>query len=456
MIGIDGKSLKLRVGLRAASVAGVLAVVAAVGGIGATSAVAAPTCPSNAVKAIEGRGSTLQRGAQEAWTGRFVPAGMPLTSIPHEVKSGGYAAACPSGPSANYTATGDRDGLAAFLYLGGPGVIENGSHGESHPMSFVASDEAPNKSMIETAESATTGGVASGANALIIPVIQSSIAVIVHPPSGCTLTLDATHGISYAELNKLFSGTMKSWSELASHSGTCTGSITRVVREELSNTTLQFKNYLSVLETTLAAEGPGCFSQTGHSTWAELRPIENPSTGEPNTIWPECTGRSAVVKKPGGGLLAEYVAKNAGTVGYALLADAKSKSATVARLENQKTGGYALPETSIGESANCGSSPYVFKEGGSGESVDWSNVFGAWPTIGGTSYPLCALTYDMSWSSYEKAGYANPAAQAADVKDYMNFILNEGASIGHYYAPLPSAKEHDVLGAAKLAASKIG
>jgi ABC-type phosphate transport system substrate-binding protein len=454
MRGVEMEFMKWRTGLRAASVVGVLAVVAAVGGIGATSAVAAPTCPSNAVKAIEGRGSASQRIAEQVWTGREAPTGA-LTAIPHALEISGfstYASFCETTPSVSYTSTNDRDALGAFRFLGS-GVIENGTHaGETHSMAFVASDEAPAKGQIENAEAATTGGVATGANPLIIPVAQTSIAVIVHPPAGCTLTSDKTHGISSIELNKIFSGTMKVWSELASHSGpSCEHTITRVVREDMSNTTWQFKNYLSVLETTLKGEGPGC----SLGTWAALRPIENLTTGAPNTTWPECVERTPLVKKITGAALAQYVASTSGTIGYAVLPDATAKAAEVARLQDDPKAIYAPPE--VGTTSNCGAQRFTVPTSTTGEGVDWSNVTSAVPTIGGGLYPLCTLTYDLAWSSYAKAGYASAAARAEDVKDFIGYVLSgSGQSIGERYEPLPSVAGHEVLQAAELAASKIG
>jgi ABC-type phosphate transport system substrate-binding protein len=446
-----------KLGVRAGLLAGASAAVLAISGVGATGALAAPTCPTAVpkVSAIEGQGSSLQRIAQELWTGREVPSNPAVgkwPAMPHALKTGGYAATCGTSPSINYTSTGSGAALKALRYTG-TGNIENGTHGEEHGTWFGGSDDGPNPTQIANAESA-----AGGAKALIIPVAQTSIAVVLHAPSGCTITSNTTHGINYAELNKIFSGKLHLWSELASASGTCSGSISRVVREDGSGTSTQLKNYLSELEIAGKGEAPGC----SLGTWASLRQIENPTTSAPNTTWPECEGRIAVTRKNGGGALAEYVAKTEGTIGYAALPDAKAKGATVARLQNQAAGVYALPEGSTGETANCGSRVYSVptpgQEGETGLSVNWSTVFGAAPTVGGTLYPLCTLTYDLSWTSYSNAGYANASGAAEDAKAFINYILNEGQSIGHYYQalPQPGEKVHNVLGAAKLAASKIG
>lgn len=460
-----------KIGVRAGLLAGVSAAVLAVGGASASSALATPTCTTGSGKtAIEGKGSSLQRLAQEAWTGRFVPSGEPLLAVPHEIKTGGYAATCGEEPSVSYTSTSSGNGLTAFRYTG-EGVIQNGAHeGEAHSMAFIGTDDGPTPAQIEHGEAATEGGVLTGAKGIIVPVAETAIGVLVHPPSGCTLTSSKTSGITYAQLNKIFNGTAE-WSEL-SHTGTCEGKIRRVVRKDASGTSFQFKNYLSELETTtgILAAGPGC----GLGTWAALRQIENAETGAPNTTWPECEGTSEVVKKEGGGGVAGYVAsaEGAGSIGYAALPDAKSKGATVARLQNlisTTAPTYALPEN--GTTSNCGARVYTVPTNGQEEAgetkgvgVNWNAVYGASPNVGSTLYPLCTLTYDVAWglaegqtgSGYGKAGYKTPETVAMNVKAYLNYVVTEATAPEYYQAlPQPGTAEHDVKGAAEQALKHV-
>jgi ABC-type phosphate transport system substrate-binding protein len=440
------KQKMARLGVRAGLLAGASAAVLAISGIGATSALAAPECPTAPPAKLEGQGSSLQRIAQENWVS-------------------GYASSCPSGIPVEYTSSSSGAALEAFRYKGAS-TIET-TYG------FVSSDDAPNVSQIKNAKEAT---VSSEGGPLIIPVIETSIAVVVHLPTGCTFK--TSKGIKWTELNKLFNGTLKQWNELSQTEGAssaCNHEITRVVREDGSGTTYQFKNYLSVLETepSSSAEGPGC----GLSTWASLRTVG--TSNEPNITWPEnqstCTSRTPVVRKKGGGSVAEWVAGHENTIGYVALPDAKAKGAAVARLQNLGglTPTYTLPENGSEES-NCGERVYTVPTPGrpsgtsssspaaeTGEEVDWSEVFGAKPAIGSTLYPLCTLTYALSWKHYAKAGYgANSAAIATVTKDYIsNYILETGQGVKHWYQSLPSTPdepEHNVLGAAKLAASRIG
>jgi phosphate transport system substrate-binding protein len=444
-----------RVGARAGILAAASAAVLAVSGASAGSALAATECGSGTPANIQGQGSSLQRIAQQEWTGREVPTALG-SALPHTkllAPERGYAKECASGTTVSYTSTSSGEGLTAFRYKGAGSILSGGTEPEKG-YAFVGSDDGPTKAEIENAESATTG-----ANGLIIPVAETSIAVIVHPPEGCSFETGKLHGITFAQLNEVFAGTLKEWSGFGTQvKGTCGSAITRVVREDSSGTSLQFKNYLSALETTegIKASGPGC----SLGTWAGLR------EGANNTVWPECAGTTTVVRKKGGGLLAETVKSTAGTIGYVALPDAKSKGAEVARLQNKAAAEFALPEN--GNASNCGSRIYTIPTervsgDGEGEGVVWNQVFGASPTVGGTLYPLCTLTYDIAWSNYRKAGYGSSEAEAknvaADVKKYIgSYVLGAGQSLlsEHFYQPLPTAAEHNVLAAAELAASKIG
>jgi ABC-type phosphate transport system substrate-binding protein len=446
------------IGARAGILAAASAAVLAIGGVSAGSALAATECGSGTPANIQGQGSSLQRVGQEVLTGRVVPTALG-TALAHTALSpaSGYAGACPTGTTVSYTSTSSGEGLTAFRYKG-TGAILNGGETPESGYSFVGSDDGPTIAEIENAEAATTGGVATGANGLIVPVAETSIAVVIDPPTGCTFKTGKTHGISYELLNKVFAGTLAKWSDFGTMvEGSCEVAIKRVVREDSSGTSLQFKNYLSALETTQSATGPGCTL----GTWSALK------EGTNNTVWPECAGTTTVTKKKGGGEVAAFVKATAGTIGYVALPDAISKEAKVVRLQDTKPAEYALPEN--GTASNCGKRVYTVPTervsgDGEGEGVNWNTTFGANATVGGELYPLCTLTYDIAWSSYANAKYksAQAANIAADVKKYIkSYVLGAGQSLlgSHGYQALPSTPTeptHDILGAAELAASKIG
>jgi len=452
---------------RAGRLIGASAAVMAIAGAGASGASAAPTCPEGVH--IKGMGSSLQKVAQEFWTGREVKTVTTPSEIPAEgaanANANSYRAKCASKstpPTVTYGSSGSGKGIAAFGYSGGS---------LNNELAFVGTDDGPNATQIASAESA------GGTQAVILPATQTAIAVMVHLPSGCSIT----GGITWTDLNKVFGGkTIKKWSELSTASskvtgGPCDHEITRVVRAEGSGTSLQFKNYLQALHTEAGAEKLPCKTE-GTEEWSGLEEV---GTGEkPNTVWP-CTvaeGGTPIVTAAGGGAVATKVDETENTIGYAALPDAEahlSHGATLAKLQNGTSGGlpkYAEPATATGSNARCENARYTVPNAGirgvgTGLSVNWSTVFGAQPKIGGTEYPLCTLTYIAAWNEYSEAKYgANHAAIQSLVNDYVqNYIVpsaeGQAAISGHWYAPLPtgsgSGTATDVLDSAQFIAEKL-
>lgn len=432
-----------KLGVRAGLLAGASAAVLAIGGITAGSAMAAPTCtPVTGGLALKGQGSTLQNVAQGEWTSK-------------------YNAACPSGSNANFTyeGTGSGAALKAFGYETGVAI--------NHAYAYGGTDEAPNSTAIGVAKAH-----ANKVSPVIVPVAQTSIAVIANKPAACSLT----GGITWANLNELFAGTIKHWSELSTitHKAECEtaeagASITRVVREDGSGTTYQFKNYLAELHSKEGAAEPGKVLLGGTCTtesWTNLR--QNPTN---NLLWPESncnTGVTSVVRASGGGNLVLKVTSTSNSIGYAAYSDVVAKSAisNAQALENANEVGvgptYALPGQGTGsKEANCGSRTYTVpttgrKTGGTGLEVDWSEVFGANPEIA-TSYPLCTLTYDLSWNGYKTAGYEEHWGEATH--NYLAYEIGEGQTVlpekGYQKLPSPTNNANNVLGAAELAVSKV-
>jgi ABC-type phosphate transport system substrate-binding protein len=412
-----------KLGVRAGLLAGASAAVLAISGIGAGSAMAAPTCPGGT---IAGQGSTLQKNAQlNTWNPK-------------------YNTACGAG-SVAYTGTGSGAGLKALGFTGTE--IE-------HAWQFIGTDEAPTKLQIEASNKL------SKTSAVIVPVTQTAIAVVVNPPTGCKFK--ANKGITWAELNKAFGGNgITTWNQFSNVEGTCSSAITRVVRSDASGTTYQFKNYLSALgtNTEIKAEGLPC-TTAGVTNWAGLRTNNGGSPlPNPNVTWPQCSGSTKVTAVEGGGGVANAVATTPGTIGYAALPDAKAKGATAALIQNGVTSGaarYASPENTTTSTARCENSRYTVPSGASGGlNIDWSTAFGAQPTIGGTEYPLCTLTFDVGFHNAVTAGYT--AAQGKEVVDYFkNYVVPTAAGQtdlkGTWYSTLPT----NVQEAAVSAAAQLG
>jgi ABC-type phosphate transport system substrate-binding protein len=453
-----------RIGATAGVLAASTVAMMAVGGATASSAFACVT-PGTA---LTGQGSSLQKIAQGSWTGSY---------------------GCPETP-VTYNSTSSGNGLTEFGFKGG--ALNTG-------LAFIASDDGPSGEAIGLAETA-----ASGVEPVIIPVAETSIAVVINPPTEnttCKLVSNSTHGLTYAQLGQIFGGSVIStWKQLKEaglvEGEGCTGAIERVVRKEGSGTTYQFKNYLAVLEENNGGAAMPCSlegikedaegneeSVTTNKTWKHMRFIgaKNASEEEPpNTTWPQptsgklgfCSGTTKVTPQAGGGKLAEYVAKTNGTIGYASLPDAKNAKAEFINLQDVTTPKFASPLS--GTASNCGTRVYTVptpgrpkKEPGgvpaaeSGIGVVWSQTFGASPTISGGLYPLCTLTYDVAWTDYEGAGYTSGTKVGNNVQNYMEFVLGTtGQSLlgSNFYQALPSTPsepEHNVLGAALLSTSKI-
>src|SRR5262249_27755871 len=140
----------------------------------------------------------------------------------------------------------------------------------------IGTDIPPSTSQLGNIKTA-----AGGADVTVIPVAQTSIAIVANPPAGCEFEEEA--GITNVELQRVFRGSIREWSGISAAKGTCNSPITRVVsKKDGTGTTDQFKNSLSRMNgSPLPCVG---------KTWQELRPLVPPS-GEPNTVWPEsCSG----------------------------------------------------------------------------------------------------------------------------------------------------------------------
>ena len=437
-----------RKGARAALLAG--ATVAAIGlsGLSAGSASAALSCQG---ANINGQGSSLQKKAQtEVWAPTFA------STICNKGKH----------PTVTYTSTGSGAGMKQWNHDGGLGHINT-------EFSFIGTDDAPT-----TAQIANIKSVAGTAQVAVVPVAQTSIAVIANPPVGCTIGK-----ISNQELQNVFQGVTVKWSKLEGASGgaACEKPIVRVVRKDGSGTTFQFKNYLSAAKNTAlpCTQGkvPLAEGETDKNrTWKELEPIADGATGLPNTGWPEKCEESNFLTKlvrpaeNGGGEEVAKVNATEGGIGYAAYPDALGKANTILEVQNNGQVAFSLATFATPGTegvANCSGTKYVVPVGarrgeGTGLDADWSQVFGAKANIGGTSYPLCTLTYDLAFNQYSQAGFTQP--QEVTVHDYIKEYLVQtagqenlvSAKKGYLGAPSSTVKANNVLGAAQFAAEKIG
>jgi len=407
--------------------------------LGAGDAVAAPVCNG---ASITGLGTTLQKHAQQS-----VLTPLFASEI---CNKGSY-------PTVTYNLANSEAAMEEWNSDGKRGSINTA-------WQFIGTDLPPTASELESIDN-----VAGGANVVVIPVLQTSIAVIANPPPGCVV-----EEIANAKLASVFEGVTFSWPQLETvweegEEGACEAPITRVVPKGSSGVAYQFKNYLYQINN----EGLACTegATEGKATWQELESTSNGETGMPNTTWPEVCGEKALsgLVRPAGTATSEVVNKvrnTAGSIGFAPLPDAVLNEApTLLKLQNNglvklAKANYAEPTTESGR-ANCYMRYDVPPGTAEGVDVDWSQVFGDELNIGGEEYPLCMLTYDLAFHGYESAGFS--AEDEQTTRDYLAEYLVQTAGQKEFegkhnhYSPLASSpsESHDVLGAARKAAEKI-
>jgi ABC-type phosphate transport system substrate-binding protein len=417
------KQRMAKTGARALLLATVVVAALAVSGIGASSA-------SAACAETKGQGSSLQKTAQLGWTGAFNTA-----EAEHCV---------------TYTSTSSGTGMSQWGYETGAFPLGGGTE-----WGYIGTDDAPTTAQIKNMR--TAGGGEANQHLQVVPVAQAAIAIIVHPPAGCTVTR-----ITRADLEKVWNGTLTNWSNLTEKTedvaGACNVHIKRIVRKDDSGTSFQFKRYLAKISTKKL----DCVNKT----WKELAEPAN------NTTWPENTETCAsptlnTIARPtgtGGGALAATVLEDEGTIGYVDTATAKNTGNQILEVQNGEEPTFALPYTEAGgkQKANCGEATYAVpaearETGGTGEDVEWTNITGSALNTG--TYPICTLTWDLAWRHYEKAGYG--AGIFTTVEHYLTYVLSAAGQAeleSNWYAPLPSVpgnEEADVLTAAKFATGKI-
>jgi ABC-type phosphate transport system substrate-binding protein len=248
--------------------------------------------------------------------------------------------------------------------------------------------------------------------------------------------------------------------------------IKTVVREDGSGTTHIFKRFLN-----WSFPSPNKLTTpTGNFTWDELSEATKacPSGTSCNTLWP--TGVGAIKGNTGEGVVkAVEEAANAGSIGYANLADARNpafskfipptggekKQLFWAVLES-KAGGAAYQDPATNKdvaaraSANCKST--VFSNGTASfpppsTESNWNEVSADQYSA---TYPICGLTYDLVFGNY-KAYKGTTQGEATTAENYLAFVLDKNGgqkeiNEKHDYLSLPTAVLTKSLEGLKLVA----
>ena len=417
------------------------AAVAAIAAPGAASAaeIGAQCSGSN----ITGKGSSLQKLAQQTvWNPDF------NTSTNAKACSGTQGTG--GIPTVTYTSVGSGAGMEAW---GLNGHAFEGSNG------FVGTDEPPTQAQKEEIQSHAKFPKENTLEE--IPVLQGSVAIIVHLPAQCEATSIADPGrlvFDNVTLQKIWNAEITKWSEIKDDGDevfTIPGdkvkcnpetAISRVVRKDQSGTTAIFKKYLGLINPAKDI--------VGELGWKEL-------VGTESTEWP---GTVLKPSETGGGALVSLVASTLSSIGYANLADARNNGSFAPPTggAKQKTFWVPIPNNGTaqeeetytdpsanGDSKTISNSNCINTEYTNGEvpfppastSEIWSEVT---TRTTETNYPLCGLTYDLTFHEYHLYP-GTTLEEATSANNFMQWVIANGVGGGqteiskHDYLSLPSS-----------------
>jgi ABC-type phosphate transport system substrate-binding protein len=431
--------------------------VAALVAPGAANAAPGPQCSGTAITA---QGSSLQKDAQiNVWTKQFN-----LSEKSKVACAGGSKQGTGAKPTVTYSSTGSGAGLEAWGVGGAtPNYTAN---------AFVGTDEPPNATQISEIEAHETTLVPQTVES--IPVVQESVALIIHLPAGCVAESkykkEKRLVLNNVTLEKIYRGTLKNWSEVTDDgdkiTGCTPGAIQPVARFDQSGTTHIFKRYLHLID-------PSNFTdeKSGSTDWNTV------SEGSLNTDWPQAANVVKPAAKGGGELIAKVLA-TPGAIGYVNIAEARLNANFVPPSGGAGTNNFWAPvqnngmattgklkyadPASNGESAtlaeaNCKNIEYT----NGVEPFPPASVLEPWNEVTTRTiqkkYTLCGLTYDLAFTSFGAYG-GTTLGEATTAHDYLTFVTDAkgggGQKVisGHDYLALPKGK---VLTEAQGGATKI-
>jgi ABC-type phosphate transport system substrate-binding protein len=468
--------------------------------------------------AIQGEGSSLQASAQTLWKTILKTeahgCGSNAPSVTFESKS--------SGCGLNAVGAGSEASSCTFK----TGAGEAGSKPGYRDIKdrFGASDFAPSPEEEQNIDAGPNGaGNAKSGTVHVIPVAEAAIAVVVHFPEGCKLTSpgtgltsennDASTGgpndpaaaptgdteanetlrvhIPAKALEEIWEHKITQWGKIPTPTGgklledemtgtptgqdaadTCASApIYRIVREDVSGTSFNFKAYLSLLPSTDGGTALWSESEVGKKNQAW--PLASASsTGTPvavdktSNVCEEATSQICRAAASGGGGLAKAVNATDGSIGYLDLATARKEGFNMEEktaddrywlpLEPVNptssavdTGVFVEPTVDAGahftkleghrKGANCegadvrGVPTAAASPNGDPTLGNWANAI----ATGGTSkaiaehpttaYPVCAITYDLAFDD-NAAAYENTTAEeqaARAIRDYLSVAVSQ-------------------------------
>lgn len=287
-------------------------------------------------------------------------------------------------------------------------------------------------------------GTSGAVRAMSFPVAGGAVAIGVRleATTGCP-TPPAALNLTSADVSKLLGGDIANWNDATlvadnpDLSG-CDKPVKRVVRSDSSGTTQNLKNYLKNVDANRA--GATC---QGAVTWTSLASSAN------NAVWPNAgDGTCASLQTANGsnGVIAllngndSTGAPNDGGIAYADLSDWSTAGDTLASVAAAVGGAFQAP--SAGASSNCsfaGLLPGTNANDAVGLNV--STKIG-WATDAdpirsdftnkGSAYPICALTWDLVYTSLNGNSATTAIAgltadQRRTLYSYFTYVLSPQA-----------------------------
>ncbi len=528
------RAAHLRVAVAAIAVIGLLAIIAGSPSVASASFDAsAPSClpPTNGNSSaveVQGEGSSLQANAQTLWKTILKTEVHGCGSNAPKVEFASKSSGC------GLNAVGAGGEASSCTYETGTGKAGSEPGYRDAKDRFGASDFAPSPEEVQNIDAGPkAAGTAKAGKIHVIPVAEAAIAVVVHFPAGCKLktpgtepaasgldTLngdastggandptDATTGDTFANetlrvhipakaFEEIWEHKITEWGKIPTPTGgklleeemegsptgaqkesfTCANfPIYRIVREDVSGTTFNFKAYLSILPSFEG--GPALWTNSEVGKINKAWPLEGAThTGLPAAVNGsnrcETTVHICKAASSGGGGLAKAVIGTEGSIGYLDLATARKEGFNMEEkvadntywlpLEavnpattpgTVDTGVFIEPTADAGahfsnltghkKGANCEGADIrgVPSAGGSpnGDPTlgDWSKAIATGgtakaiekPTTVITAYPVCAITYDLAFednaAAYENTTKEEQAARA--IKDYLSVAVSQYA-----------------------------
>ena len=482
-MNLSPRKLAPRWGRRAVVLCSATAVTA--GAAAAPPAQAAFTTMPCLGQAVVGRGASFQKSAQDAFKVGFENTYCPGISGSNP----GYTYES-RGSGAGRRVMGERtNGLTA-----NPPDLDNtnGENSRTQVPRYGATDEAPKTNQEDEIEK---GRDAVGDEGVLhtIPIAAGPVALLVNFPDNCDVkslpdanetnpaATNFTDRVRFTQtqLEQIWFGDSASdqWGDIfptltgiapKTDADCRTQPIKRAVRFDDSGTTFAFKDYLRAIN-------PGRGWLTTY--------LSNPDSRHwPNTPTSAATpGTNPTINggANGNSFVADAVNANDGSIGYADLAIARSKSfqdtAQTAGPETDDkywtqvqngSGTFTEPTADAQSFLNgikgglCASTVYQNVPGGADPTLgNWFNTTGVNAAAG---YGICTLTYALAFDDNATA-YGNNAteeAKARTVKDFLTYVLSDAGQATLFpgdYGPVPTAGgQSSILEVARRGTAAIG